>query len=170
MGAALMKLAEETHIRAYTNPEPARPLSRNGRTPSGVIVIACCGNSRWRPMETLRFYKETFCACGCQSSMQSRQADGQYGHVKVVTPGTRPDTVQSNCGRCYSEEYIQRRCGYTGSHDVRPIGGYQVDIGVELYDGSYHKWTLRNGFQDRRFLAFREATKSKARTSEPISR
>ncbi|MEG0391671.1 MAG: elongation factor G, partial [Anaerovoracaceae bacterium] len=101
---------------------------------------------------------------------------GQYGHVKIkVYPreaGSGFEFVNSIVGGAIPKEYHSKiEDGIRGAMENGPIAGYQVvDVGVELYDGSYHEVdSSEMAFKTAASMAFREACKKgKPKLLEPI--
>jgi elongation factor G len=182
MGAALMKLAEEDPtFRAYTNPETGQTIIAGmGELHLEIIVDRLLREFKveanvGKPQVS---YKETFSAPADVEYKYAKQTGGrgQYGHVKIrVTPrepGSGYEFKSTIVGGAIPKEYISSvDAGIREAMMSGPIGGYQVvDIGVELYDGSYHEVdSSEMAFKIAASLAFREAAKkAKPVLLEPI--
>ena len=182
MGAALMKLAEEDPtFRAYTNPETGQTIIAGmGELHLEIIVDRLLREFKveanvGKPQVS---YKETFSAPADVEYKYAKQTGGrgQYGHVKIrVTPrepGSGYEFKSTVVGGAIPKEYISSvDAGIREAMMSGPIAGYQVvDIGVELYDGSYHEVdSSEMAFKIAASLAFREAAKkAKPVLLEPI--
>lgn len=101
---------------------------------------------------------------------------GQYGHVKIrIYPreaGAGFEFKNVVVGGAIPKEYIGKiEEGIKESTAVGPLAGYQVvDVGVELYDGSYHEVdSSEMAFKIAASMAFKEACrKAKPILLEPI--
>ena len=101
---------------------------------------------------------------------------GQYGHVKIKVflrkPGEGFEFINSIVGGAIPKEYIGPiEDGIRNAMQNGPIAGYQVvDMGVELYDGSYHEVdSSEMAFKVAASMALREAVrKAKPVLLEPI--
>lgn len=123
-------------------------------------------------------YKETLTAPADVDYKYAKQSGGrgQYGHVKIrVTPrepGEGYEFVNKIVGGSIPKEYIPKVDeGIQESMLNGPILGYQVvDVGIELYDGSYHEVDSNEmAFKIAGSMAFREAAKkAKPVLLEPI--
>jgi len=108
--------------------------------------------------------------------MQTSGGRGQYGHVKIrVTPrepGAGYEFKNAVVGGAIPKEYIGKIDeGIREAMQNGPLAGYQVvDVGVELYDGSYHEVdSSEMAFKIAASMAFREAAKkAKPVLLEPI--
>ncbi len=182
MGAALMKLAEEDPtFRAYTNPETGQTIIAGmGELHLEIIVDRLLREFKveanvGKPQVS---YKETFSAPADVEYKYAKQTGGrgQYGHVKIrvtpMEPGSGYEFKSTIVGGAIPKEYISSvDAGIREAMMSGPIGGYQVvDIGVELYDGSYHEVdSSEMAFKIAASLAFREAAKkAKPVLLEPI--
>lgn len=175
MGAALMKLAEEDPtFRAYTNPETGQTIIAGmGELHLEIIVDRLLREFKveanvGKPQVS---YKETFSAPADVEYKYAKQTGGrgQYGHVKIrVTPrepGSGYEFKSTVVGGAIPKEYISSvDAGIREAMMSGPIAGYQVvDIGVELYDGSYHEVdSSEMAFKIAASLAFREAAKKQS--------
>lgn len=151
MGIALAKLAEEDPtFKTYTNEE------------TGQVIIAGMGELHLeiivdRLLREFKVeanigapqvsYKETITKevdVECKYSKQSG-GRGQYGHVKMkVFPnksGSGYSFENKVTGGAIPKEYIEPvNQGIQGALQSGFIAGYEiVDVGVTLYDGSYHE-------------------------------
>ncbi|MGI6733771.1 MAG: elongation factor G [Anaerovoracaceae bacterium] len=182
MGAALMKLAEEDPtFRAYTNPETGQTIIAGmGELHLEIIVDRLLREFKveanvGKPQVS---YKETLSAPADVEYKYVKQTGGrgQYGHVKIrVTPrepGAGYEFKSTIVGGAIPKEYIPKIDeGIREAMLSGPIAGYQVvDIGVELYDGSYHEVdSSEMAFKVAASMAFREAAKkAKPVLLEPI--
>lgn len=123
-------------------------------------------------------YKETLSAPADVDYKYAKQSGGrgQYGHVKIrVTPrepGAGYEFNSTVFGGAIPKEYIPKIDeGIREAMLSGPLAGYQVvDVGVELYDGSYHEVdSSEMAFKIAASMAFREAAKkAKPVLLEPI--
>lgn len=182
MGVALSKLAEEDPtFRTYTNAETGQTIIAGmGELHLEIIVDRLLREFKveanvGKPQVS---YKETLSGEADVDYKYAKQTGGrgQYGHVKIrVTPrepGEGYEFKNSVIGGAIPKEYISKiDDGIREAMQSGPLAGYQVvDIGVELYDGSYHEVdSSEMAFKIAGSLAFREAAK-KARPVllEPI--
>ena len=113
-------------------------------------------------------YKETLTKPADVDHKYSKQSGGrgQYGHVKIkVYPreaGEGFEFKNSIVGGAIPKEYIPKiEEGIKEAMNNGPIAGYQVvDVGVELYDGSYHEVdSSEMAFKIAASMAFREASR-----------
>jgi elongation factor G len=103
---------------------------------------------------------------------------GQYGHVKIRIfprePGAGYEFKNSIVGGAIPKEYIPKiDDGIREAMQNGPLAGYQVvDVGVELYDGSYHEVdSSEMAFKIAASMAFREAARKAAPVLlEPVFR
>ncbi len=182
MGVALMKLAEEDPtFRAYTNPETGQTIIAGmGELHLEIIVDRLLREFKveanvGKPQVS---YKETLSAPADVDYKYAKQSGGrgQYGHVKIrVTPrepGAGYEFKSTVVGGTVPKEYIPKIDeGIRESMLSGPLAGYQVvDVGVELYDGSYHEVdSSEMAFKIAASMAFREAAKkAKPVLLEPI--
>jgi elongation factor G len=182
MGSALAKLAEEDPtFKTYTNEE------------TGQIIIAGMGELHLEIIvdRLLREYKVEANVGKPQVSYKetiTKEADvdhkyakqsgghGQYGHVKIRIyprqPGEGFAFKSSIVGGAIPKEYIPKiEDGIREAMQNGPLAGYQVvDVGVELYDGSYHEVdSSEMAFKIAASMAFREAVRrAEAVLLEPI--
>ena len=101
---------------------------------------------------------------------------GQYGHVKIkmypLEPGSGFEFKNSIVGGAIPKEYIPKiEDGIKDAMNNGPLAGFQVvDLGVELYDGSFHEVdSSEMAFKIAATMAFREAVKkANACLLEPV--
>ncbi|MFA7660336.1 MAG: elongation factor G, partial [Anaerovoracaceae bacterium] len=151
MGVALMKLAEEDPtFRAYTNPDTGQTIIAGmGELHLEIIVDRLLREFKveanvGKPQVS---YKETLSAPADVDYKYAKQSGGrgQYGHVKIrVTPrepGAGYEFKSTVVGGAVPKEYINKIDeGIREAMLSGPLAGYQVvDVGVDLYDGSYHE-------------------------------
>jgi len=182
MGIALAKLAEEDPtFKTYTNEDTGQTIIAGmGELHLEIIVDRLLREFKveanvGKPQVS---YKETLTVPSDVDYKYAKQTGGhgQYGHVKIKVyprePGEGFEFVNSIVGGAIPKEYIPKiQEGILGAMDSGPLAGYQVvDIGVELYDGSYHEVdSSEMAFKTAAAMAFREACKkSKAVLLEPI--
>ena len=182
MGVALMKLAEEDPtFRAYTNPDTGQTIIAGmGELHLEIIVDRLLREFKveanvGKPQVS---YKETLSAPADVDYKYAKQSGGrgQYGHVKIrVTPrepGAGYEFKSTVVGGAVPKEYINKIDeGIREAMLSGPLAGYQVvDVGVDLYDGSYHEVdSSEMAFKIAASMAFREAAKkAKPVLLEPI--
>lgn len=182
MGVALSKLAEEDPtFRTYTNTDTGQTIIAGmGELHLEIIVDRLLREFKveanvGKPQVS---YKETLSGDADVDYKYAKQSGGrgQYGHVKIrVTPrepGEGYEFKNSVIGGAIPREYISKiDDGIREAMQSGPLAGYQVvDIGVELYDGSYHEVdSSEMAFKIAASLAFREAAKkAKPVLLEPI--
>ena len=151
MGLALAKLAEEDPtFKTYTNPETGQTIIAGmGELHLEIIVDRLLREFKveanvGKPQVS---YKETITTTADIDNKYVKQSGGkgQYGHVKIrVYPreaGSGFEFKNSIVGGAIPKEYIPKiEEGIVEAMQTGPVAGYQVvDVGVELYDGSYHK-------------------------------
>ena len=175
MGLALAKLAEEDPtFRTYTNPETGQTIIAGmGELHLEIIVDRLLREFKveanvGKPQVS---YKETITTTADIDNKYVKQSGGkgQYGHVKIkVYPreaGSGFEFKNSIVGGAIPKEYIPKiEEGIVEAMQNGPIAGYQVvDVGVELYDGSYHEVdSSEMAFKIAASMAFREACKKAA--------
>ena len=175
MGLALAKLAEEDPtFRTYTNPETGQTIIAGmGELHLEIIVDRLLREFKveanvGKPQVS---YKETITATADIDNKYVKQSGGkgQYGHVKIkVYPreaGSGFEFKNSIVGGAIPKEYIPKiEEGIVEAMQNGPVAGYQVvDVGVELYDGSYHEVdSSEMAFKIAASMAFREACKKAA--------
>ena len=182
MGIALAKLAEEDPtFKTYTNADTGQTIIAGmGELHLEIIVDRLLREFKveanvGKPQVS---YKETLTATADVDHKYAKQSGGrgQYGHVKIrVYPreaGTGFEFKNSIVGGAIPKEYIPKiEEGIVEAMENGPIAGYQVvDVGVELYDGSYHEVdSSEMASKIAASMAFREAAKkAKPVLLEPI--
>ena len=182
MGIALAKLAEEDPtFKTYTNEETGQTIIAGmGELHLEIIVDRLLREFKveanvGKPQVS---YKETITATADIDNKYAKQSGGrgQYGHVKIrVYPreaGSGFEFKNAIVGGAIPKEYIPKiEEGIKEAMQNGPIAGYQVvDVGVELYDGSYHEVdSSEMAFKIAASMAFREAAKkAKPVLLEPI--
>ena len=182
MGIALAKLAEEDPtFKTYTNEDTGQTIIAGmGELHLEIIVDRLLREFKveanvGKPQVS---YKETITAPADVDHKYAKQTGGhgQYGHVKIKVyprePGSGFEFVNSIVGGAIPKEYIGPiEEGIKEAMETGPIAGYQVvDVGVELYDGSYHEVdSSEMAFKVAASMAFREAVqKAKPVLLEPI--
>lgn len=172
MGIALAKLAEEDPtFKTYTNPDTGQTIIAGmGELHLEIIVDRLFREFKveanvGKPQVS---YKETITKNVDVDHKYAKQSGGhgQYGHVKIkVYPreaGTGFEFKDSITGGAIPKEYIPKiEEGIIEAMQTGPVAGYQVvDLGVELYDGSYHEVDSSDmAFKIAASMAFREAAK-----------
>ena len=175
MGMALAKLAEEDPtFKTYTNTDTGQTIIAGmGELHLEIIVDRLLREFKveanvGKPQVS---YKETLSKETSVDHKYSKQSGGkgQYGHVKInVYPreaGAGFEFKNSIVGGAIPKEYIPKiEEGIKEAMETGPIAGYQVvDIGVELYDGSYHEVdSSEMAFKIAASMAFKEACKKAA--------
>ncbi len=182
MGIALAKLAEEDPtFKTYTNEETGQTIIAGmGELHLEIIVDRLMREFKveanvGKPQVS---YKETITGTADIDNKYAKQSGGrgQYGHVKIkVYPreaGAGFEFKNSIVGGAIPKEYIPKiEEGIKEAMQNGPLAGYQVvDVGVELYDGSYHEVdSSEMAFKIAASMAFREACKkAKPVLLEPI--
>ena len=182
MGVALTKLMEEDPtFKTYTNEETGQTIIAGmGELHLEIIVERLLREFKveanvGKPQVS---YKETFTVATEAEYRHVKQTGGrgQYGHVKIRTwpkePGTGFEFKNSIVGGAIPREYIPKiEDGIKESMMSGPLAGFQVvDIGVELYDGTFHEVDSSElAFKVAASFAFREAAKTaKPALLEPI--
>ena len=182
MGIALAKLAEEDPtFKTYTNADTGQTIIAGmGELHLEIIVDRLLREFKveanvGKPQVS---YKETLTGTADIDNKYAKQSGGrgQYGHVKIrVYPreaGEGFEFKNSIVGGAIPKEYIPKiEEGIVEAMENGPIAGYQVvDVGVELYDGSYHEVdSSEMAFKIAASMAFREAAKkAKPVLLEPI--
>ena len=175
MGAALAKLAEEDPtFRTYTNEDTGQTIIAGmGELHLEIIVDRLLREFKveanvGKPQVS---YKETLSKEVDVDYKHKKQTggSGQYGHVKIrVYPreaGEGFEFVNHIVGGAIPKEYIGSvEEGIKQALEDGPIAGYQVvDVGVELYDGSYHEVdSSEMAFKTAATMALREACRKGA--------
>ena len=182
MGIALAKLAEEDPtFKTYTNEDTGQTIIAGmGELHLEIIVDRLLREFKveanvGKPQVS---YKETITAPADVDHKYAKQSGGrgQYGHVKIKVyprePGEGFEFKNSIVGGAIPKEYIPKiEEGIKEAMQTGPVAGYQVvDVGVELYDGSYHEVdSSEMAFKTAASMAFREAAKkAKPVLLEPI--
>ena len=182
MGIALAKLAEEDPtFKTYTNEDTGQTIIAGmGELHLEIIVDRLLREFKveanvGKPQVS---YKETITAPADVDHKYAKQSGGrgQYGHVKIKVyprePGEGFEYKNSIVGGAIPKEYIPKiEEGIKEAMQTGPVAGYQVvDVGVELYDGSYHEVdSSEMAFKIAASMAFREAAKkAKPVLLEPI--
>ncbi len=182
MGIALAKLAEEDPtFKTYTNEDTGQTIIAGmGELHLEIIVDRLLREFKveanvGKPQVS---YKETITAEADVDHKYAKQSGGrgQYGHVKIKIyprePGEGFEFKNSIVGGAIPKEYIPKiEEGIKEAMQTGPVAGYQVvDVGVELYDGSYHEVdSSEMAFKIAASMAFREAAKkAKPVLLEPI--
>ena len=172
MGMALVKLAEEDPtFKTYTNEDTGQTIIAGmGELHLEIIVDRLLREFKveanvGKPQVS---YKETITGTADVDHKYAKQSGGrgQYGHVKIKLyprePGEGFEFKNSIVGGAIPKEYIPKiEEGIKEAMQTGPMAGYQmVDIGVELYDGSYHEVdSSEMAFKIAASMALREAAK-----------
>ncbi|MBB1547884.1 MAG: elongation factor G [Mogibacterium sp.] len=182
MGIALAKLAEEDPtFRTYTNPDTGQTIIAGmGELHLEIIVDRLLREFKveanvGKPMVS---YKETITVEVDEDYKHKKQSggSGQYGHVKFrLYPreaGSGFEVKNSITGGAILKECIPKiQEGMEAAMQNGPVAGYQlVDVGVDLYDGSYHEVdSSEMAFKIAATMGFKEACKkAKPVLLEPI--
>ena len=182
MGIALAKLAEEDPtFRTYTNEETGQTIIAGmGELHLEIIVDRLLREFKveanvGKPQVS---YKETITEKVNVDHKYAKQSGGhgQYGHVKINVyprkPGEGFEFVNKIVGGAIPKEFIPKiEDGIREAMETGPVAGYQVvDVGVELYDGSYHEVdSSEMAFKIAASMAFKEAAKkAKPVLLEPV--
>ncbi len=182
MGLALSKLAEEDPtFKTFTNVDTGQTIIAGmGELHLEIIVDRLLREFKveanvGKPQVS---YKETLSQPADVDYKYAKQSGGhgQYGHVKIRVfprePGAGFEFKNSIIGGSIPKEYIPKvEDGIREALETGPIAGYQVvDVGVELYDGSYHEVdSSEMAFKIAGSMAFREAARKGApKLLEPI--
>lgn len=172
MGIALAKLAEEDPtFKTYTNEDTGQTIIAGmGELHLEIIVDRLLREFKveanvGKPQVS---YKETITGTADVDHKYAKQSGGrgQYGHVKIKLyprePGEGFEFKNSIVGGAIPKEYIPKiEEGIKEAMETGPMAGYQmVDVGVELYDGSYHEVdSSEMAFKIAASMALREAAK-----------
>ena len=175
MGIALAKLAEEDPtFKTYTDPDTGQTIIAGmGELHLEIIVDRLLREFKveanvGKPQVS---YKETITKEAVEENRYVKQSGGhgQYGHVKIrIYPreaGSGYEFVNKIVGGVIPKEYIPKIDeGIQEAMQNGPIAGYQVvDMGVELFDGSYHEVdSSEMAYKIAASMAFREAAKKAA--------
>ena len=182
MGVALAKLAEEDPtFKTYTNHDTGQTIIAGmGGLHLDIIVDRLLREFKveanvGKPQVS---YKETLTEPADVDYKYAKQSGGrgQYGHVKIrVYPreaGSGYEFKNSVVGGAIPKEYISKIDeGIQEAMQTGILAGYQVvDVGVELYDGSYHEVdSSEMAFKIAASMAFKEASReAKPVLLEPI--
>ena len=182
MGIGLAKLAEEDPtFKTYTNEETGQTIIAGmGELHLEIIVDRLLREFKveanvGKPQVS---YKETLSGHADVDYKYAKQSGGhgQYGHVKIRVsprePGAGYEFKNAIVGGAIPKEYISKiDDGIREAMQNGPLAGYQVvDVGVELYDGSYHEVdSSEMAFKIAASMAFREAAKkAKPVLLEPV--
>ena len=182
MGIALNKLSEEDPtFKTYTNKDTGQTIIAGmGELHLEIIVDRLLREFKveanvGKPQVS---YKETITKAVDVDHKYAKQSGGhgQYGHVKIkvypTEPGSGFEFKDSITGGAIPKEYIPKiQEGIVEAMQTGPVAGYQVvDVGVELYDGSYHEVDSSDmAFKIAASMAFREAVlKANPVLLEPI--
>lgn len=182
MGIALSKLAEEDPtFKTYTDEDTGQTIIAGmGELHLEIIVDRLLREFKveanvGKPQVS---YKETITSNSDVDHKYAKQSGGkgQYGHVKIRIAPREPGAGYEfkNCivGGSIPKEYIPKIDeGIQEAMLTGPLAGYQlVDIGVELYDGSYHEVdSSEMAFKIAASMALKEAVrKAKPVLLEPI--
>jgi len=172
MGIALSKLAEEDPtFKTYTNEETGQTIIAGmGELHLEIIVDRLLREFKveanvGKPQVS---YKETITTEADVEYKHAKQTGGrgQYGHVCIRLyprePGAGFEFKNSITGGVIPREFIPKiEEGIREAMQNGPISGYHVvDLGAELYDGSYHEVDSSEiAFKIAASMAFREAVK-----------
>ena len=172
MGIALAKLAEEDPtFKTYTNHDTGQTIIAGmGELHLDIIVDRLLREFKveanvGKPQVS---YKETLTKPADVDYKYAKQSGGrgQYGHVKIKVyprePGAGYEFKNSIVGGAIPKEYIPKIDeGIQEAMQTGILAGYQVvDVGVELYDGSYHEVdSSEMAFKIAGSMAFKEASK-----------
>jgi elongation factor G len=175
MGVALSKLAEEDPtFKTYTNEETGQTIIAGmGELHLEIIVDRLLREFKveanvGKPQVS---YKETITRESDVDYKHVKQTGGrgQYAHVKIRlyprAPGAGFEFKSAVVGGVVPREYIPKvEDGIKEAMQNGPLAGYQVvDVGVELYDGSYHEVdSSEMAFKVAGSMAFREAVRKAA--------
>ncbi len=182
MGLALAKLAEEDPtFRTYTDPDTGQTIIAGmGELHLEIIVDRLLREFKveanvGKPQVA---YKETITTEATEDNKYAKQSGGhgQYGHVKIrIYPrqaGEGYEFVNKIVGGAIPKEYISPiDQGVQEAMQNGPLAGFPlVDMGVELFDGSYHEVdSSEMAFKIAASMALREAVKkAKPVLLEPI--
>jgi len=172
MGIALAKLAEEDPtFRTYTNEDTGQTIIAGmGELHLEIIVDRLLREFKveanvGKPQVS---YKETITHEADVEYKHQKQTGGhgQYGHVKIRVyprqPGEGFEFKSSIVGGVIPKEFINKiEDGIKEAMQNGPLAGYQVvDMGAELYDGSYHEVdSSEMAFKIAASMALREAVR-----------
>ena len=175
MGIALAKLAEEDPtFKTYTNADTGQTIIAGmGELHLEIIVDRLLREFQveanvGKPQVS---YKETITKEVDEDYKHKKQTggSGQYGHVRFKMypreAGSGFEFKNSIVGGAIPKEYIPKiEEGFVSAMETGPVAGYQmVDIGIELYDGSYHEVdSSEMAFKIAATMGFKDACKKAA--------
>ena len=175
MGIALAKLAEEAQtFKTYTNADTGQTIIAGmGELHLEIIVDRLLREFKveanvGKPQVS---YKETITKEVDEDYKHKKQTggSGQYGHVRFKMypreAGSGFEFKNSIVGGAIPKEYIPEiEEGFVSAMETGPVAGYQmVDIGIELYDGSYHEVdSSEMAFKIAATMGFKDACKKAA--------
>ena len=175
MGIALAKLAEEDPtFKTYTNADTGQTIiAAMGELHLEIIVDRLLREFKveanvGKPQVS---YKETITKEVDEDYKHKKQTggSGQYGHVRFKMypreAGSGFEFKNSIVGGAIPKEYIPKiEEGFVSAMETGPVAGYQmVDIGIELYDGSYHEVdSSEMAFKIAATMGFKDACKKAA--------
>ena len=175
MGIALAKLAEEDPtFKTYTNADTGQTIIAGmGELHLEIIVDRLLREFKveanvGKPQVS---YKETITKEVDEDYKHKKQTggSGQYGHVRFKMypreSGSGFEFKNSIVGGAIPKEYIPKiEEGFVSAMETGPVAGYQmVDIGIELYDGSYHEVdSSEMAFKIAATMGFKDACKKAA--------
>ena len=175
MGIALAKLAEEDPtFKTYTNADTGQTIIAGmGELHLEIIVDRLLREFKveanvGKPQVS---YKETITKEVNEDYKHKKQTggSGQYGHVRFKMypreAGSGFEFKNSIVGGAIPKEYIPKiEEGFVSAMETGPVAGYQmVDIGIELYDGSYHEVdSSEMAFKIAATMGFKDACKKAA--------
>ena len=175
MGIALAKLAEEDPtFKTYTNEDTGQTIIAGmGELHLEIIVDRLLREFKveanvGKPQVS---YKETITKEVDEDYKHKKQTggSGQYGHVRFKMypreAGSGFEFKNSIVGGAIPKEYIPKiEEGFVSAMETGPVAGYQmVDIGIELYDGSYHEVdSSEMAFKIAATMGFKDACKKAA--------
>ena len=175
MGIALAKLAEEDPtFKTYTNADTGQTIIAGmGGLHLEIIVDRLLREFKveanvGKPQVS---YKETITKEVDEDYKHKKQTggSGQYGHVRFKMypreAGSGFEFKNSIVGGAIPKEYIPKiEEGFVSAMETGPVAGYQmVDIGIELYDGSYHEVdSSEMAFKIAATMGFKDACKKAA--------
>ena len=182
MGIALSKLAEEDPtFKTWTDPDTGQTIIAGmGELHLEIIVDRLFREFKveanvGKPQVS---YKETITQEAVSEYKYAKQSGGhgQYGHVKIrlfpKEAGTGDEFINKIVGGAIPKEFIPKVDeGIREAMQNGPLAGYQVvDMGVELFDGSFHEVdSSEMAFKIAASMAFREgAKKAKPILLEPV--
>ena len=175
MGIALAKLAEEDPtFKTYTNADTGQTIIAGmSELHLEIIVDRLLREFKveanvGKPQVS---YKETITKEVDEDYKHKKQTggSGQYGHVRFKMypreAGSGFEFKNSIVGGAIPKEYIPKiEEGFVSAMETGPVAGYQmVDIGIELYDGSYHEVdSSEMAFKIAATMGFKDACKKAA--------